>query len=70
MSQIIDSLLTLSQVARKEIQHEELDLSDIASTVAVELSKKNPKNHVEVIIEKGGKARGMQGCFGLSWKIS
>src|SRR3970040_136619 len=46
MSQIIDSLLTLSQVAREEIHDEEVDLSEMASTVAVELSKSTPKNHV------------------------
>ncbi len=78
MSQIIDSLLTLSQVARKEIQHEELDLSEMASTVAVELSKRTPKNHVEVIIEKGVKARGdarllrivMENLLGNAWKYT
>ncbi|MBM2838475.1 MAG: bacteriophytochrome (light-regulated signal transduction histidine kinase) [Deltaproteobacteria bacterium] len=78
MSQIIDSLLTLSHVAREEIQHEELDLSEMASTVAVELSKRNPTNHVEVIIEKGVKARGdarllrivMENLLDNAWKYT
>lgn len=78
MSQIIDSLLTLSQVAREEIQHEELDLSEMASTVAFELSKRTPKNHVEVVIEKGVKARGdarllrivMENLLGNAWKYT
>ena len=78
MSQIIDSLLTLSQVAREEIHDEEVDLSEMASTVAVELSKSTPKNHVEVIIEKGVKARGdarllrivMENLLGNAWKYT
>lgn len=78
MSQIIDSLLTLSQVAREEIQHEELDLSEMASTVAFELSKRTPKNHVEVVIEKGVKAGGdarllrivMENLLGNAWKYT
>ena len=78
MSQIIDSLLTLSQVAREEIHDEEVDLSEMASTVAVELSKSTPKNHVEVVIEKGVKARGdarllrivMENLLGNAWKYT
>ncbi|MBI4746526.1 MAG: hypothetical protein HY786_08305 [Deltaproteobacteria bacterium] len=78
MSQIIDSLLTLSKVAREEIRHEELDLSEMASTIVLELSKKNPKGHVEVIIEKGVKARGdarllrivMENLLDNAWKYT
>lgn len=47
MSQLIDGLLVLSRVLRREIQIQELDLGEIAREIANELSATSPERNVE-----------------------
>ena len=50
MEAIIDDLLNLAHVARREMQREHVDLSHIVQEVARELQKNNPGRQVEFII--------------------
>lgn len=78
MNQIIDSLLTLSRVARAEMHPKEVDLSEMTLTITAELSNMNPQNNVEVIVEKGVIASGdsgllrivMENLLGNAWKYT
>ncbi len=53
MSQLIDDLLNLSRVARAEIRHQKVNLSDIASSIAAELHKAESERNVQWHIEPG-----------------
>lgn len=51
MSQLIDSLLILSRITRKEIKHKQIDLKKLALTVVKGLNKANPQRKVIFDIE-------------------
>ncbi len=51
MSQLIDSLLVLSRITRKEIKHEQINLRELALTVVEGLKKTNPERKVVFDIE-------------------
>jgi light-regulated signal transduction histidine kinase (bacteriophytochrome) len=52
MGQLIDSLLQLSRITRAEIAREDFDLSDMAESVASNLSEENPGRGTTFHIEK------------------
>lgn len=58
MSQLIDDLLNLSRVARAEMRHQQVNLSDMATTIAAELQKAEPERRVQVNIQAGVTATG------------
>lgn len=58
MAQLIDDVLQLARVTRSEMRREEVDLSDLARTVAADLKKRNGRQGVTVKIEEGLAARG------------
>ncbi len=58
MSQLIDDLLNLSRVARAEMRRQRVNLSDIATSIAVELQKAEPERKVQLRIEPGILATG------------
>jgi light-regulated signal transduction histidine kinase (bacteriophytochrome) len=53
MAALIDDLLTLSRIVRAEIQREPIDLSEMARSVALDLSRQHPARHMEFLIEPG-----------------
>ena len=53
MSQLIDDLLTLSRVTRREIVKKDINLSGMAASILEELKKNEPDRKVEFIIEPG-----------------
>lgn len=58
MSQLIDDLLNLSRVARADIRKQTVNLSEMAASIAAELSKAAPGRQVKVEIEPGLRAAG------------
>lgn len=78
MAQLIDDLLVLSRVTRREMQRETVDLSELALKVSKELQKTEPDRCVELIIEPGLAAEGdkrllglmLQNLLGNAWKFT
>ncbi|MHC1783856.1 MAG: PAS domain S-box protein [Anaerolineaceae bacterium] len=53
MGQLINDLLSLSRVTRTEFVRQEVDLSEIAKEIAVELKSQEPEREIELTIESG-----------------
>ncbi len=53
MGQLINDLLSLSRVTRTELTRQEVDLTEIAKDIAIELKAQEPERNVELIIEPG-----------------
>lgn len=58
MGRLIDSLLALSQLGRKALELEEVDLSGLAGLAAERLRASAPERKASFRVEKGLKARG------------
>jgi PAS domain S-box-containing protein len=58
MSQLIDDLLNLSRVARAEMRHQRINLSEIAQSISVELQKNEPERRAAFVIQPGLSATG------------
>ena len=78
MSQLIDDILNLSRIGRREMKHEKVNLSALAEIIAVELKKSQPKRPVEFIIAKDLTASGdtgllqvlLENLLGNAWKFT
>jgi len=78
MNHMIEDVLTLSQVARSEIQRESVDLSTMAKVVFGELQQNNPDRTVDVIIREGVSVNGdpsllqiaLENLLGNAWKFT
>ncbi len=78
MSDLINGILQLSRLSRKELKREDLDLSTIAETIAAELSKLEPERQVDFAITPGIKAYGdrvllqsvLQNLLDNAWKFT
>ncbi|MBV8086204.1 MAG: GAF domain-containing protein [Chloroflexi bacterium] len=78
MGRMIDSILGLSRVARRELRREPLDLSQLAADIARELKDGDPGRDVECVIAPGLRARGdrdllrlaLQNLFDNAWKFT
>jgi signal transduction histidine kinase len=58
METLIEDLLKLSRVSRSELQRQEVNLSQIAESIAADLKKSDPQRTVEFGIEPGLHASG------------
>ena len=58
METLIEDLLKLSRVSRSELQCQQVNLSQMAESIAAELKKSDPQRAVELVIEPGLHARG------------
>jgi PAS domain S-box-containing protein len=58
MSQLIDDLLNLSRVARAEMRHQRINLSEIANSIVAELKKGDPDRKANFRIQPGLFATG------------
>ncbi|NOY66779.1 MAG: PAS domain S-box protein [Gammaproteobacteria bacterium] len=78
MSTLIDDLLDLSRVSRREINMQEVDLTAIAHDVIAEMQVQNPERIVAVSIEDNMQTRGdehlliivMTNLIGNAWKYT
>ena len=78
MAELIDALLDLSRVSRRELQHEIVDISAVADSAIQKLKEHDTTRSVKVTIEPGLKAEG-DGCLiemvldnliGNAWKYT
>lgn len=58
MGQLIDDLLNLSRVTRSAMQHETVDLSELAFAISREIQMTQPEREAEFIIAKGLSVQG------------
>ncbi|TNE77019.1 MAG: HAMP domain-containing protein [Gammaproteobacteria bacterium] len=78
MGHLIDDMLKLSRVSRAELQIEEFDLSEMASSILAELQAAEPERKVKVQITSGLKAFGdkqllniaLQNLLQNAWKYT
>ncbi|WP_052263297.1 sensor histidine kinase [Geobacter pickeringii] len=78
MEQLIDAMLVLSRVARRELRRDEVDLSALAAEVASELRQAEPQRQVEPVIASGLSATGdpallrvaLHNLFANAWKYT
>jgi len=78
MSQLIDDLLGLARVSRRELVRKRADVSDIAGQVAVELARRQPSRQVRVEVQPGLTAEAdphlltivFENLMGNAWKFT
>lgn len=78
MATLIDDLLELSRITRTQIRRQPIDLSDMARSVANELSRQDPRRAVEFVIARGLQAEGdaalmrtvVENLLGNAWKFT
>ena len=78
MEGLIDGLLDLSRLSQSELERESLDLSSLATAIAVELKAKQPDRHVDFTICSRLVANGdprllrvaMENLLGNAWKYT
>ena len=78
MGRLIDDLLALAGVSRRQMQREVVDLSALAQDIAARLQEEEPNRQVEFIIQEGLTAQGdahlleiaLSNLLGNAWKFS
>lgn len=78
MARLIDGILDLSRISRRQVRREEVDLSAMAEQVMAELRILEPERPAEVVIEPQLKVRGdvdligalMQNLLANAWKFT
>jgi light-regulated signal transduction histidine kinase (bacteriophytochrome) len=78
MGQLIDDLLTLSRVSRKELERRPVDLSQLAHSICDELRQQEPDREVLIQIEPDLRVEGdpslmrtvLENLLGNAWKFT
>jgi PAS domain S-box-containing protein len=78
MAKLIDDLLQLARVSRGEMRSEDVNLSELASSVIEELERLHGKRNVTIVIKEGLKVRGdkrllrvmLTNLLGNAWKFT
>jgi len=78
MGQLIDDLLNLSLIMRKEMRRQEVNLSELAHTITGELQKTQPERKVEFVVREGVLAHCdprllqdvLENLLGNAWKFT
>jgi light-regulated signal transduction histidine kinase (bacteriophytochrome) len=67
MGELVDDLLRFSRIGRSSLNHELLDMENIASSSFAEMSKGNKKNNIKIKIGKLHKVSGDVHLIRLVW---
>ncbi len=78
MGELIDDVLDLSRVTRREMRHDDVDVSGLATTVMAGLTRAQPERPVEVHVAEGLRGRGdpallrllLENLLGNAWKFT
>jgi light-regulated signal transduction histidine kinase (bacteriophytochrome) len=78
MEELFDAMLHLSRISRRELQHEEIDLSLLTSEILARLKKEEPGRAAEFMIEPELTAHGdtpliksvLENLLGNAWKYT
>jgi signal transduction histidine kinase len=78
MTQLIDAMLSISRLTRRELMGKSVNLSSAAEVIAHDLKTNEPNREVEFLIAKGVKAHGDSGMleialrnlFDNAWKFT
>jgi PAS domain S-box-containing protein len=78
MATLIDDMLQLSRVSRRDLQRETVDITQLALGIVDTLRAHEPERHVEVRIDEGMTARGdpgllriaLENLIGNAWKYT
>ncbi len=78
MASLIDDLLRLSRIGRKELQYSDVNLSEIGRSIARELSASEPNRQVTFVIADDLKTKGdkpllklaLENLIGNAWKFT
>ena len=78
MGQLIDDLLNLSRLTRKDMNYEAVNLTMLAQTIAEELKETQPERQVEFVIHEGLVVNGdarllavlLENLLGNAWKFT
>ena len=78
MGKLIDDLLNLSQVTRREMRLENVDLSSLAQIISTEIKSTQPERQVDFLITPGISVNGdasllrvvMENLLGNAWKFT
>jgi len=78
MGELIDDLLDLSRVTRRDMRHDDVDLSALATAVMADLARARPERSAEVHIAEGLRGRGdptllrlmLENLLGNAWKFT
>jgi PAS domain S-box-containing protein len=78
MGKLIDDLLSLSRLVRREMQRERVNLSELARGIAAELKERDPERRVHFVITERLMAHGdphllgvvLENLLGNAWKFT
>jgi PAS domain S-box-containing protein len=78
MGELIDDLLSLSRVTRRQPRLETVELSELAKTIAADLQQRQPERRVTFVIAEGLQANGdpslmrvvLENLIGNAWKFT
>jgi light-regulated signal transduction histidine kinase (bacteriophytochrome) len=78
MAELIDDMLTLFRVTRREMRFEAVNMSAIARAIAAKLQKSQPERHVQFVIADGMVVNGdsgllqaaLENLMGNAWKFT
>ncbi len=78
MAQLIDDLLSLSRITRREIKPERVDLTELAKSITKDLEKTEPTREAEFVVQEGIIADGdahllrimLENLLNNAWKFT